>query len=146
MNGDGKADIVGFGQDGVWVSLATGGGNFAAPKLVLDNFGSSAAAGGWSSNDQFPRVLGDVNGDGKADIVGFGYNGVWVAHGNTSGGFDAPTFDFKDFGFADTAGGWTSADTYPRAVADVSGDHAADLVGFGAGGVFVAISSDHILK
>jgi hypothetical protein len=111
VNGDGMADIVAFGQDGVWVSLATGGGNFAAPKLVLDNFGASSAAGGWSSDSQFPRVLGDVNGDGRADIVGFAYNGVWVAHGNTSGGFDTPTFDFKDLGFADSAGGWSSADT-----------------------------------
>jgi hypothetical protein len=26
-----------------------------------------------------PRMTGDVNGDLKADLVGFGYNGVWVA-------------------------------------------------------------------
>jgi hypothetical protein len=24
-------------------------------------------------------MLGDVSGDGKADLVGFGDNGVWVA-------------------------------------------------------------------
>ena len=35
VNGDGMADIVGFGQGGVYVSLATGGGNFAAPTFEL---------------------------------------------------------------------------------------------------------------
>ena len=31
VNGDGMEDIVGFGNAGVLVSLATGGGNFATP-------------------------------------------------------------------------------------------------------------------
>ena len=74
VNGDGKADIVGFGNAGVYVSLATGGGHFAAPTFELAAFGP--AAGGWSSQDLYPRELADVNGDGKADIVGFGLNGV----------------------------------------------------------------------
>ena len=29
--------------------------------------------------EQHPRMLGDVNGDGRADIVGFGNDGVVVA-------------------------------------------------------------------
>jgi len=84
-------------------------------------------------------VLADVNGDGKADIVGFGYNGVWVAHGKSDGTFADPTFDFNDFGFSE---GWNSNDKYPRGVSDVTGDHKADLVGFGNGGVYVATSTD----
>ena len=32
--------------------------------------------GGWSSFT-YPRQLADVNGDGMADIVGFGNAGVW---------------------------------------------------------------------
>ena len=71
------ADIVGFGIAGIYVSLATGDGHFAAPTYELAAFG--AAAGGWSSHDIYPRELADVNGDGKADIVGFGLAGVYVS-------------------------------------------------------------------
>jgi hypothetical protein len=45
ITGDGRADIVGFGDDGVWVSLSQGDGTFTAPRLVVGNFG--AVAGGW---------------------------------------------------------------------------------------------------
>ena len=48
-------------------------GTFAAPQLVVDNFGYDA--GGWRV-DQHPRFLADVTGDGRADIVGFGNAGV----------------------------------------------------------------------
>jgi hypothetical protein len=75
VNGDGLADIVGFGQAGVYVSLATGAGHFAAPTLQVANFGPGA--GGWSSDNLYPRELADVNGDGTADIVGFGQAGVY---------------------------------------------------------------------
>jgi hypothetical protein len=51
--------------------------SFAAPILALNTFGT--AAGGWTSQDLYPRLLGDVNGDGRADIVGFGAAGVYTA-------------------------------------------------------------------
>jgi hypothetical protein len=34
-------------------------------------------AGGWRV-DQHPRCLADTTADGRADIVGFGYAGVWL--------------------------------------------------------------------
>ena len=74
MNGDGMADIVGFGSAGVYVSLATGNGHFAAPTFELAAF--APGAGGWSSDDLYKRELADVNGDGRADIVGFASAGV----------------------------------------------------------------------
>ena len=37
------------------------------------------SAGGWISDDRYPRLLADVNGDGKADIVGFADGGVLVS-------------------------------------------------------------------
>jgi hypothetical protein len=137
VNGDGMADIVGFGYSGVYVSLATGGGNFAPPVFVLGAFGYGA--GGWVSNDTYPRVLADVNGDGKADIVGFGSNGVYVSLATGGGNFAPPVFVLGAFGY--NAGGWVSNDTYPRVLADVNGDGMADIVGFGSGGVHVSFAT-----
>src|SRR3954467_9852259 len=45
---------------------------FQAPQLVVGNFGFNA--GGWRV-DQHPRLVVDVTGDNRADIVGFGKPG-----------------------------------------------------------------------
>jgi hypothetical protein len=47
----------------------------------LNNFGVEE---GWSSRDLYLRMVGDVTGDFRADIVGFQQNGVYVA----------PSYDF----------------------------------------------------
>lgn len=189
VNGDGKADVVGFGHAGVYVSLSTGN-SFGAPTIWLSTFGRGA--GGWTSQDLYPRTLADVNGDGKSDIVGFGNKGVYISL-STGTGLGAAKLSLADFGtgaggwacqdaaprmLADTdanqradivgfnkdgamislrdassfslpslrkhsfgvdAGGWSSQNSYPRAVGDVNGDGKADLVGFGSVGVYVAI-------
>jgi hypothetical protein len=137
VNGDGMADIVGFAFGGVNVSLATGNGHFAPMTSELGTFG--AGAGGWSSQDLYPRLLGDVNGDGMADIVAFGAGGVSVALATGNGHFASPTNETGSFGFS--AGGWTSENEYPRLLADVNGDGMADIVGFGAGGVSVSLAT-----
>jgi hypothetical protein len=74
VNGDGRIDIVGFGNAGVAVALGNGDGSFQAVTNDLRAF--APGAGGWGSEDSYPRHLADVNGDGAADIVGFGYGGV----------------------------------------------------------------------
>ena len=58
----------------MWVAINNGDGTFQAPKLVIDGFG--AAAGGWRV-ERHPRFVADLNGDGKADVLGFGNAGVW---------------------------------------------------------------------
>jgi hypothetical protein len=138
VSGDGRADIVGFGAHGTWVALATGGGNFGTPFLSLSMFGAGDSAGGWTSQDQFPRLLGDVNGDGKADIVGFGAHGAWVALATSNGNFGTPFLALPDFGTSNSAGGWLSQNQFPRQLADVNGDGRADIIGFGAWGVNLA--------
>ncbi|WP_338664149.1 FG-GAP-like repeat-containing protein [Pararoseomonas sp. SCSIO 73927] len=137
VNGDGMADIVGFGFDGVLVSLATGGGGFASPTFELAAFGANR--GGWVSNDILPRHLADVNGDGRADIVGFGFDGVLVSLANGRGGFDNPTFEMAAFGA--NSGGWVSNDVVPRHLADVNGDGMADIVGFGFAGAHASLAT-----
>jgi type VI protein secretion system component Hcp len=77
VNGDGMEDIVGFASAGVYVSRATGNGHFAAPTFELAAF--TPGTGGWISDDLYRRELADVNGDERADIVGFASNGVYVS-------------------------------------------------------------------
>ncbi len=43
--------------------------SFSAADLKLQNFGTTASAGGWTSDNQYRRTMADVNGDGRADIV-----------------------------------------------------------------------------
>jgi hypothetical protein len=105
--------------------------------FALANF--SVGAGGWSSDDLFPREVGDVNGDGRDDVVGFGSGGTWVALGNTNGTFGAPIFALANFSVG--AGGWSSDDLFPREVGDVNGDGRDDVVGFGSGGTWVALGT-----
>ena len=142
VNGDGKEDVVGFGGAGVYVALATGGGNFAAPTLASTLFGSDAAAGGWSSQNLFPRDVADINGDNRDDIIGFGSAGTFVALGNADGTFGPAQFDLMSFGTSAQAGGWTSDSLYHRLAADVTGDGLADIIGFGGAGVYLAPAND----
>ena len=101
LTGDGRADIVGFGNDGVWTALSTGDGSFHPPRFVSDFGGVNS---GWRV-DQHPRFLADLTGDGRADIVGFGNDGVWTALSTGDGTFAPPRFVLADFGArsADTA-------------------------------------------
>src|SRR5439155_1438899 len=77
VNGDGNRDAVRFGYAGVYVDIATTAAHCFAPTCTLWTNAFSYNAG-WRV-DQHPRMLADVNGDGKADAVGFGYAGVYVA-------------------------------------------------------------------
>ncbi len=135
VNGDGKADIVGFGSNGAYVSLATGGGKFASPILASAAFGAN---NGWTSENIYPREVGDVTGDGKADIVGFGAGGVYASLSNGDGTFGSPILASTSFG---ASNGWTSQDQYPRELADVTGNGRADIVAFASDGVYVSLSN-----
>ena len=133
VTGDGRADIVGFGDDDVWVSLSNGDGTFRPPQFALAGF--TPNAGGWHL-DRHLRLLTDVTGDGRADIVGFGDDGVWLSLSNGDGTFRPPQFVLADF--APNAGGWHLGQ-HPRLLADVTGDGAVDIVGFGTDGVWTAL-------
>ncbi|MGW9440564.1 FG-GAP-like repeat-containing protein [Streptomyces sp. NPDC055607] len=78
VTGDGNPDIVGFGDEGVWVSHNLGDGRFEQAQLVCRGFGYDDDAGAWRIGHH-PRFLADVTGDGRLDIVGFGGPGVYVA-------------------------------------------------------------------
>jgi hypothetical protein len=138
VDADGRADIVGFGGAGVYVSLATSSNTFSAPVLWIRAFGASSSAGGWTSQDLYPRLVADVNGDGRADVVGFGKYGTYVSL-STGTSFAPVTRWIANYGTV--VGGWTSQDKYPRALADVNKDGRADVVGFGNAGVYVSLAT-----
>ncbi|MCY1022470.1 FG-GAP-like repeat-containing protein [Pyxidicoccus sp. MSG2] len=127
VNGDGRADIVGFSHAGVRVALSTGTG-FAPSQLWLADFGFDQS---WRV-EQHPRTAADVNGDGRADIIGFSHGGVRVAL-STGTGFAPSQLRLADFGY--NAGGWR-VEYHPRTAADINGDGRADIIGFGHAGVY----------
>jgi hypothetical protein len=134
VNGDGRDDLIGFGNAGTWVALADGLGGFNSAQLVLRDFGQQQ---GWTSDDRFSRRLGDINGDGSDDIVGFGNSGVLVSLADGKGGFANSVLTLRNFVQGQ---GWTSDDRYHRDLGDVNGDGFTDIVGFGENGTWVALA------
>ncbi|CAI9393419.1 hypothetical protein MICABA_02440 [Microbacterium sp. T2.11-28] len=134
VNGDSRPEIVGFSAAGVAVAV-NNGSSFSAGKIWLRGFGSNASVGGWNTTQQVRYVM-DVNGDRRADIVGFGDSGVHVAL-STGNGFSTPTRWTTAFG---TSRGWSAAST-PRYLEDMNADGRPDIVGFGPQGVFVALNT-----
>ncbi|MFF4829955.1 FG-GAP-like repeat-containing protein [Streptomyces sp. NPDC001312] len=129
FNGDGKDDIVTFTRDpeaDVYVALSDGS-RFGAASVWHDHF----APGG-----EVPAV-GDVNGDGKDDIVTFTHDAdakVYVALSNGVDGF-GPASVWHDF--------FAPAGEFP-ALGDVNGDGRDDLITFTQGStadVYVAFSN-----
>jgi phospholipase C len=134
ITGDGRPDVVGFGNDGVFVGLSNGDGTFQPSQFVLADFAPNAHD--WHA-DKHPRLLADLTGDGRADIVGFGYDDVYVALSNGDGSFQQPMWGYGDLTYNH---GWR-IDQHPRFVVDLTGDGRADLVGFGGNGVYVALGN-----
>jgi len=131
VNGDGKKDIVGFGTDDVVVSLF-GNSDFTAPYKASGHFA-------WNDGynpEKHVRLLGDVNGDGRDDIVAFGTDDVFVSY-SEGRLFSSPVRVRSDFAYND---GWRTG-KHERMLADVNGDGKADIVAFGTDDVFVLLST-----
>lgn len=87
ITGTVTGSIVGFGAAGVSTGVnRSDGGSFFPARSATDEFGSGS---GWTVADH-PRVLGDVDGDARADIVGFGDAGTYTALADGGGGFAHP--------------------------------------------------------
>ncbi|KAJ7257205.1 hypothetical protein B0H12DRAFT_1232644 [Mycena haematopus] len=133
LTGDGSADIIGFGDNSVWVSLNNGDGTFQSPTTVIDDFVFNQ---GWRV-EKHPRFVVDLTGDGCADIIGFGDNSVWVSYNNGDGTFQSVRNVIDDFGYNQ---GWR-VETHPRFVVDLTGDGRADIIAFGENSVLVAYNN-----
>lgn len=130
----GFADIVGFGECGVWTALGNGDGSFKNPNVVISDLGYQA--GGWRV-DRHPRFVVDLNGDGCADIVGFGDQYVWTAIGNGDGTFQAPQIGIANYCYQQD---WR-INRHPRFLAHLTDSGFADIVGFGEDGVWIALGN-----
>jgi len=135
LTGDGRVDIIGFGDAGVYTSLNNGNATFQPVKRVVDDLGY--VAGGWRV-EKHPRFIADLTGDRRGDIVGFGDAGVYACYNNGDGTFKPPKLVVADFGYV--AGGWR-VEKHPRFLSDLTGDGRADIIGFGDAGVYVAFNN-----
>lgn len=138
VNGDHLPDIVGFANDGVYVSINTGKESFTDSKNWLRQFGYSS--GGWRV-EHHPRFVKDMNGDGLPDVVGFANDGVYVALG-TGSSFQTSSRWVTGFGYS---AGWRISD-HPRFLEDVTGDGLPDVVGMANSGVYVGVNTGKSFK
>jgi len=134
VTGDGLPDIIGFGEEDVYVSRNNGDGTFSPMQSVIKNL--CYGAGSWRI-EQHPRLIADLTGDGKVDIIGFGDPGVFVSLNQGDGTFGPVRFVIPSFG---TAQGW-KVDQHPRSIADLTGDKRGDIIGFGDAGVYVSYNN-----
>lgn len=135
VTGDRRADIVAMGDHGVYVAVSLEADGFTPAYKTLAPFDGDHGYGA----SQF-RALGDIDGDGRADIMGIAHDSAKVFYGSNSGDFgwsNNPNHLFAGFG---TNTGWASPVSHPRMLTDLNGDGTADFVGFGDDGVWTALT------
>ena len=148
LNGDGIADFVGLGPNGLAFAFGfeDAGGKFQLNTLQtahINGGGSDFGDAQGRNNSNTTRYIADLNGDGRQDILGFGAAGAMVSLGQdptTHGGeaFGQVYLGIADFGVSQ---GWTSTTKQPRIIGDVNGDDVIDIVGFGNDFTFTALGS-----
>ncbi len=127
VNGDGKDDLCVRASAGFHCYLSTGNG-FSTRTTTLADLSNT---NGFTAPEYYGTIrMGDINGDGKADVCARTKDGMrcWLSNG---AGFTTKISgpDWSD------AGGWNKIPYWTTIrIADVNGDGKADLCGRGGGG------------
>lgn len=136
LNGDGKIDAVGVNSDLSFTTyLGDGQGGFAAASTRATS-PITLSGSSYTLSDIDSYALGDVNGDGKRDLLYFGKDfygppysnpGVFIALGDGQGLFAAPSF-YPAPSFAPSGDFDYDLELSNLRLADVNGDGRADLL------------------
>ena len=133
FNGDGHNDLARVMLERLVIADGIGGGKFAAPRLdsrgisrkVDRIFGEPLAD--WHGVDEHPYLAGDVNGDGRDDLVKITNTGAITHLGQTNGRFNSV---FTNLPIA-TEDGFLNQNKFTRLLGDFDGDGRQDIVAFG---------------
>jgi hypothetical protein len=161
MNGDGKLDVVGFGEDGVYVLFSKPGAGNAGYEnsavKVIDDFGNGQGFKDNFSSSFRPRHLVDMNKDGYPDIVGISnlssssgpsYQGIYLSKWDPVNKVFLPKTklvvaggDFFTTNWGSDCGAQADASDLgsPKYLVDMNGDGYPDMVGFHRNGVYVSL-------
>jgi hypothetical protein len=136
LNHDGKADICGRGQAGIYCAFSTGSGFTAAHWVNNPEFSDAL---GWTNQTYYSSIrMADVNGDGKGDICGRGFAGIWCILGVGDGTFQNSTL-WSNFYTNDRFAGVQYSST--MLLGDFNGDRKADICMRAPGQGFCATSA-----
>jgi hypothetical protein len=77
INGDGKMDVCGRAASGIYCALSNGSAFVSFGTWMSADYTDAL---GWAPEPYSTTIqLGDINGDGKADLCGRGYAGLICA-------------------------------------------------------------------
>jgi peptidoglycan/xylan/chitin deacetylase (PgdA/CDA1 family) len=139
LDGDGRADLCVRASDGLRCYKSQGHRFVPEAAWVVPGL---ADAAGWAADPSYYRTIhfGDVDGDKHPDVCARDASGVVCAHfnGKSFGPLVRWSSDFSDAaGWRDEATGGTVQ------LADVDGDHRADVCGRSPAGIVCALSNGH---
>ncbi len=134
INGDGKDDFCARFKEQFQCYLSNGTGFDSNPI----GFGDMGDSGGWGNEMYYSTIrVADVNGDGKVDVCGRGTTGIrcWLSQGTSfAPAFHGPAWSNDN--------GWGARQYYTTIrLADINGDHKADLCARDSGGIVCHLSN-----
>lgn len=127
VNGDGMSDMILFHTENVYVFLANGNG-FNSSMSWTTAFSSF---NGWSNKHDIQLV--DVNGDGMADIAGFGDTQLYIYLSTGT------SFQGSQYGGAGFPSSLWDPNKNPRHFIDLNNDGLLDILGFRKDGLTMGL-------
>jgi hypothetical protein len=128
FNDDARTDLVAFGGAG-WASIpiafSNGDGSFTVTNSNVNDFPA------WATTPGVKVLIGDFNGDTRADLIAFGGVGwasIPIAFSNGNGSFTVTNFAANNFP------AWAATPGVKILAGDFNGDAKTDLIAFGGAG------------